>query len=453
MPLAQAQALVPGLVVMPAEPDVDAAGLCRLAAWCLRYAPLVAADPPDGIWIDVTGCAHLWSPSPLPLPQEGEGELMDDLVGRLARAGIAARVAAADTPGGAYALARYSAAPTTLAPPGNTTAAIASLPVAGLRLVGETADNLCRLGIERIGQLMDLPRGPLTRRFGQDVLHRLDQALGRVFEPLTPMLPPEIIASRLGFVEPLLTADAFAAVIEQLAAQVCEKLDKARLGARRYDLLFERVDGSIQAVRVGTSRPSRDAAHLGRLLRERLETVDPGLGVEAMRLVVSGADRLIGEQTDALAGEAAPNISVLIDRLTNRLGARRVWRAAAVESDVPERSVRRIPPMLAVDATWPSELPRPVRLLSPPQPVEAMALLPDRPPVAFTWRRRRFRVRRADGPERIHGEWWRHAAEAAATRDYWRVEDDDGRRFWLYRSGDGEDADTGDLRWFLHGIF
>jgi len=498
MALAQAQALVPNLTIQPAQPEADEAGLRRLVAWCLRYAPLAAPDPPDGLWIDITGCAHLmaawhsscprkqasrsprpahpalspWHPHPpcaehaaatSPAERErrtssppGEAALLVDLTGRLKAAGITAHAAVADTPGAAHALARHAASPLAIAPPNGTAAAIAALPIAALRLDPETADGLHRLGLSRIDQLAAIPRGPLARRFGPDVLRRLDQALGRTAEPIAPITPPSAITSRLGFIDPLLTADAFAAVIGQLTTRVCDKLRRAGTGARRLDLWFERVDGSIQTIRTGTARPSRDTAHLTRLLTERLETIDPGLGVEAMRLVVSLADRLSGEQSTAALAErdTQPDISTLVDRLINRLGTARVWRAAPVESDIPERSVRRIPPVvLRADKGWPDELPRPVRLLSPPQPVEAIALLPDHPPAAFTWRRRRFRVRRADGPERIHGEWWRHTAEMAATRDYWRVEDEGGRRFWLYRSGDGNDPATGDLRWFLHGIF
>lgn len=386
----------------------------------------------------------------------GEAALLIDLTARLKAAGITVRAAVADTPGAAHALARHAAGPLAIAPPNGTTAALAALPIAALRLDAETADSLHRLGLSRIDQLVAIPRGPLARRFGPGVLRRLDQALGRVTEPIAPITPPSAITSRLGFIDPLLTADAFAAVIDQLTERVCGKLRRAGAGARRLDLWFERVDGSVQTLRIGTARPSRDAAHLARLLTERLETIDPGLGVEAMRLVVALADRLSGEQsTAALAdGDTQPDISALVDRLANRLGVARVWRAVPVESDLPERSIRRISPMAPLaDKSWPAELPRPARLLSPPQPVEAIALLPDHPPAAFIWRRRRFRVRRADGPERIHGEWWRHAAEIAASRDYWRVEDEGGRRFWLYRSGDGNDPATGDLRWFLHGIF
>jgi protein ImuB len=482
MPLAQAQALVPGLEagMHPAEPEADAAALGRLAAWCLRYAPLSAADAPDGIWLDVTGCAHLHG---------GETKLLRDLVGRLAAQGIAAHAAVADTPGAAHAIARNaspspcgrglggggarSAAPPAppphpppqrggggsivVVPIGETPATLAPLPIEALRLPPGIADGLRLLGFETVAQLAATPRAPLTRRFGPQVATRLDQALGTVFEPITPVFPPDLLQARLGFVEPLLTAEAFTAVIARLTGTVCTAMEQAGQGARRLDLLFERVDGSIQCLRIGTARPSRDARHLARLLGEKLERVDPGLGVEAMRLVVPLAENLAYAQASASLSEAEPadqDVSALVDRLENRLGAARVWRAEAVESDVPERSVIRMPALGPPRrGTWPAYLPRPVRLLDPPQPVDAMALLPDQAPVAFTWRRVRHRVRRADGPERIAGEWWKRAGEMRSVRDYFQVEDEEGRRFWLFRRGDGEDAVTGDLRWFLHGFF
>lgn len=479
MPLAQAQALVPGLAIRPAEPDAEAAMLRELAGWCLRYAPLTAPAPPDGIWLDVTGCAHLFG---------GETRLLRDLTGRLAGQGIAARAAVADTPGMAHALARYGAR-ADAAPPlswpglarpstslqrlprqdaggrgkpghdrggshGGGGAAIISLPIAALRLPPDILDSLRLLGLERIGQVQALPRAPLTRRFGPLVALRLDQLSGSVFEPIEPVFPPGLVQARLSFVEPLLTAEAFVMVIARLTGSVCTALERAGQGARRLDLLFERVDGAIPSIRIGTARASRDPRHLARLLEERLERIDPGLGVEAMRLVVPQADPLAYAQGSLAAEAAGLDLSVLVDRLGNRLGAARVYRAVPVESDVPERSVRRVS-ALAVPhrANWPEALPRPVRLLDPPQPVDAMALLPDQPPVVFTWRRVRHRVRHADGPERIAGEWWKSDAEMQATRDYFRVEDEQGRRFWLFRRGDGEDAATGDLRWFLHGLF
>jgi protein ImuB len=443
MALAHAQALVPGLLIADADLAGDAAALGRLAAWCLRLSPLTAPAA-DGLWIDATGCSHLHG---------GERAMLEAVLARLAADGVAARAAIADTPGAAHTLARHAPDPVTVAPPGDTVAAIAPLPIAGLRLPAEAVAPLRRLGLETVADLLALPRAPFARRFGAAVLQRLDQAVGRVAEPITPVTPPGTPQARLAFPEPLLTAESFAAVIGRLVRLVCREMECTGLGARHLDLVFERVDGSVQAVRVGTARPSRDASHLGRLLQEQVETVDPGLGVDAMRLLVPLAEPLGFAQMTHLAADAEADVAVLVDRLSNRLGAERVWRAAPVQSDVPERSVRRVPAVGAPSgAQWP-HWPRPTRLLHPPQPVEMTSGLPDQPPAAFTWRRHRHRVRRADGPERISGEWWLRDAEMAAVRDYWQVEDDSGRRFWLYRRGDAQEAATGDLRWFMHGVF
>ncbi len=424
-----------------ADPAGDAAARARLAAWCLRLSPLSAPDT-DGLWIDATGCTHLHG---------GERAMLDTVLARLAADGVAARAAIADTPGAAHALARHGAAPVTVVPPGGTRRP--SPPCPSPPCGWPTRGLARRLGLDTVGGLMALPRGPLARRFGAAVLLRLDQALGRVAEPITPVVPPGTPQARLAFPEPLLTAESFVAVIGRLVPAVCTALERAGLGARHLDLLLERVDGTVQAVRIGTARPSRDARHLGRLLEEQVETVDPGLGVDAVRLLVPFAEPLAWTQGANLAAEAEADVAALVDRLSNRLGAGRVWRAAPVQSDVPERSVRRVPAVAAPGgAAWPS-WPRPARLLHPPQPVEMLSGLPDQPPAAFTWRRHRHRVRRADGPERIAGEWWRRDAEMGVVRDYWQVEDEGGRRFWLYRRGDGQDAGSGDLRWFMHGVF
>ncbi len=441
MKLAQAQALVPGLMVFDADPEGDAAELVRLAEWCLRYAPLAAADVPDGLWIDVSGSAHLHG---------GEARLLRDLVRRLGDQGLRARAAVADNPAVAHAEARFAAGG--VVPPGASV--LADLPIEALRLPVEVAADLRLMGFDRVGPLAAAARAPLVRRFGPLLALRLDQAAGTVFEPIVPVVPAALIQDRLGFVEPLMTAEAFSIVIARLVASVCGDLERTGQGARRLDLLFERVDGSVQAIRVGTARPVRDARHLGRMLDERLERVDPGPGVEAMRLVVAVAEPLgFVQAASSLVARSTPDIAPLVDRLANRLGEAAVYRIAPVESDVPERSVRRVGALAAVAGGWPADLPRPVRLLDPPQPVEAMALLPDHPPIAFTWRRVRHRVRHADGPERIAGEWWKRDREWFSVRDYFRVEDEDGRRFWLFRRGNGSDAETGDMRWFLHGFF
>ena len=448
MPLANAQALVPGLGIVEAEPDADAATLMQLAVWCLRYAPLVAADGPDGIWIDATGCTHLAG---------GEEVLLTDLVGRLRRAGFAARAAVAGTPGVAHAVARYSGKQIAVVTSDGLKETLAPLPVQALRLPPEVIDGLRRLGFDCIGDLMSAPRAPLVKRFGTVLALRLAQALGDQFESIHPLTPPDVIERRLMFVEPLSTAEAFEAVLDKLMRNICRRLERASLGARRLDLVFERVDNSVQTIRIGTAQPSRDANHLTRLLRERFEQVDPGAGVEAMRLIATTAEPLEFAQIDAMPLRERTNtqeLAGLMDRLINRFGVENVYRIAPIESDVPERSVQRVPALVQPSGmSWPITLPRPARLLTPPQPVMAIAPLPDHPPAAFTWRKHRHRVRRADGPERIAGEWWKREGEVRAVRDYFAVEDEDGRRFWLFRRGDGQDATSGDLQWFLHGLF
>ena len=282
IPVAQAQAVVPGLTVTTATPDADARALEELAGWCLRYAPLTAPTRPDGVWIDATGCTHLFG---------GETALLADVVERLARSGIASRAAIADTPGTAWAVARYGATAVTSVPTGEAAAALRPLPVAALRLDAETAAGLARLGFERVGQLLDAPRAPLALRFGQQLIRRIDQALGRVSEPIEPIVPPDLIAVRLAFPEPLLTPEAFSDVIARLTSLVCVELERRGEGARRLDLIFERIDRTEQAICIGTARPNRRPGHLARLLDEQLERVDPGLGIEgnAPRSAFGGA--------------------------------------------------------------------------------------------------------------------------------------------------------------------
>ncbi len=455
MKLAHAQAMVPGLRVVRETPQADADALADLAAWCLRYTPLTRALPPDGIWLDVTGCAHLHG---------GELALLSDLATRLQHAGLSARVALADTPGAAHALAHYAATALTIAP-GGVPPMLLALPVEALRLESEAVILLHRFGLRDVGALAALPRAPLARRLGAGVARRLDQALGRVSEPIEPALPETPIAESLAFPEPLLTGDALSAATAHLARTLCERLETRGQGARRLELIFQRVDGSRQVQRVALARPSHAAPHIARLFDERLEQVDPGEGIEAMTLTAVVAEALRPDQAplhlSSLGSDPGPDhalagLAPLIDRLGNRLGARRLWRPVPVQSDVPERSVRAMPPLDPARLgwpAWPAALPRPVRLFDPPMPVRTLTTLPDHPPSFFVWRNHRHSVRRADGPERIAGEWWQRPGELLAVRDYFRLEDETGRRFWLFRRGDGTDAATGDLSWFLHGLF
>ncbi|TYR35487.1 DNA polymerase Y family protein [Mesorhizobium microcysteis] len=447
MAVAKAQALVPGLVVMDADPPADRQGLERLALWALqRISPVVAADPPDGLVIDTTGTDHLHG---------GEEMMLTAIVQRLAASGVEARAAVADTWGAAHAAARFVRRQTTVVPAGRGTAMLRPMPLAALRLDGEIVTGLRSLGFETVGDLMDQPRAPLVLRFGPEIGRRLEQAVGLVAEPVEPIRSPELVEVRRVFGEPIGAAETIARYTGKLVDALCLQLEKRGLGARRLDLLLHRVDDTLQFIRVGMAQPVRDPKRLTRLLRDKIETIDPGFGIEIMVLVAIETEALHDNQAiSSLVAPPEPDVSDLVDVLANRVGGNRLYRFTPVQSDVPERSVARVPALAPeTGATWEGDWPRPPRLLPRPEPVETMALLPDHPPVWFTWRGVRRRVKRADGPERIRGEWWKRDAEMTTVRDYFRVEDETGERYWLFRSGDGEREDSGSHRWFLHGIF
>lgn len=442
MALAQAQALVPNLHMVEAAPDEDEASLRELARWAIGYSPVVAADPPDGLWIDIAGVVHLFG---------SEEELLSNLTSRLTRQGIAAKAAVADAPGAAWAMARYGAGG--VVPTGWIVDAVATLSIRALRIAPDKLSALHRLGIERIGQLAAMPRAPLVRRFGRDVALRLDHALGHAFEPITPLIPKETPMASRAFAEPIGRLEDLKSVLLRLAKDLCRQLERRGEGARRLDLLFQRVDQKSACLRVGTAKANRDAAHLAKLFDERLQTVNPGFGIEEMVLVASKVEPLTETQTqvrglgDADAEEA--DMGQLVDRLGARIGMRHVYRLAPIPSLVPERMARRIPALSPpTGSVWPEMLPRPTRLLDPPEPVVATALLPDHPPRFFVWRKVRHTVAKADGPERITPEWW-NGDKGSAARDYYRVETEQGRRFWIFR--DAPTAEGG--RWWMHGFF
>ena len=456
-PLADARALAPELRVLDADPLAEQKALAALADWCTRYTPWAAAEAlvpggAGGILLDITGCAHLFG---------GEVELLADLVGRLARHGFAARAAVADTAGAAWAVARFAPAvrsETLVVPPDGQSQAIATLPVAALRLPREAVIGLERLGLRRIGDLYPLPRAPLARRFGALLCRRLDQALGRLDEPLSPRQPAEPWRLQLAFAEPIARRDDIAAGLERLLRALCHRLAEEMKGARRLAFALYRVDGTLERAAVGTSRPVREVKHLARLFSEKLEALDPGLGIDLMVLSTPVVEPLDAVQASLIAsadGEAPAALAALVDRLANRLGFAAVRRLVPVASHLPERAQRPVgalAPAPAAEAAWSPGRPRPLRLFVRPQPVDAIAPVPDDPPLLFRWREELHRVRRADGPERITGEWWHGGAPAAAeARDYYRVEDEAGRRFWLYREGLYQLSRP--PRWFLHGLF
>ena len=473
MVLADARAQVPALETLPARLREDKAELARLAAWCNRYSPWTAAEDPAvdgaagdpaalaleqagaaGLWLDATGCAHLFG---------GEAAMLQDMVGRIGRLGFAARAAMADTPGGAWAVARYAegAASSIVVPPGTARTALAALPVAALRLPPADAAGLRGLGLRTISDLYDLPRAPLAARFGEGIARRLDAALGTAPESISPAPPAAPHRVRHAFAEPIGRLEDIAAALDLLCDSLCDGLARAGMGARRVGLALYRPDGTLARLGIGTARASRDPRHLARLFARHLETVDPGFGIEDMLLAAEKVEPLgaaqLGLARKAGSREtpraATDSADALIDRLANRLGADSVLRLQAQDSHWPERASALVPvigsrpaPATALPACL-----RPARLLCPPEPVEAVAETGG-PPALFRWRRAVHRIVRAEGPERIAPEWWRD--DAAATRDYYRVEDSDGRRYWLYREESGEHTPpSGVPAWFLHGVF
>jgi len=443
--LADARAVLPGLVVANADPAADRVALAGLGEWAERFSPFVALDMAgEGLWLEISGTERLFGTP---------DALARGLIARLDRMGFAARAAVAPTPGAAWALARYGG---TLAvvEAGGVAQALAALSPAALRLPDGMAMELARLGLTRIEQLYGLPRASLAARFGAVLARRLDQALGREPEALAPHRPPPRHIARLAWPAPIGRTEDVQMAIRQLATALCRSLERAGEGAARLALALHLADGQTRRLAVGCSRPNRTPAHLERLFAEKLDGLDIGFGVETM--VLDAVETVVlqpGGMDDAALG-------VLVDRLGNRLGAAAVGRLVPRASHVPERAQCWSPGLASLprDATWlAGDRPRPIRLLMPPELIDVMAEVPDSPPAQFSWRRRAHRVRHAEGPERIAAEWWRAidphaAAEAeAGTRDYFRVEDESGHRFWLYR--DGLYAPGRMPAWYLHGLF
>ena len=438
--LADARARAGDLVVASFDAMAATRVLDGIAQWCVRYTPATAPVGGDGVFLDLTGGAPLFG---------GETALLADLVARLARQGFTAHGAVAGTPGAAWALAHF--APGTVAAPATERAALTGLPIEALRLAPETVATLRRLGLNTIGALYDLSRAALARRFGDGLCRRLDQALGRICEPISPLREVPPWRERRDFAEPLLQPEDIAAILRRLIESLCARLAAEGLGARGLECLGFRTDGSTARARIGTGRPSRDPAHLARLFAEKLSLLDPGEGMDGMVLSPTALEPLVPEQTTLTRDGAQPgDLAALLDRLANRLGTTNVFALAPVESHRPECAQRRVAPNTAArNLRWPDGIRRPLRLFANPEAIEAEAATPEEAPLHFTWRRVRHCVHRAEGPERIAAEWWRDAAPAAReTRDYYRVEDEDGGRFWLYRQGAGEAS-----RWYLHGLF
>lgn len=473
MPLADARAVVPEVRIVPHDPDADRAMLEKLCAACERYTPWAAIDrcggranksahaPADdglGLWLDVTGCTHLFG---------GEEQLLADLKHRFARAGFRTRAALAATPGAAWALARYGSTDPNKnlgpAPPGEERSILKSLPVAALRLDADLVEGLERMGLRCIGDLVHLPRAPLARRYGRIVLDRIDQMFGDLEEPISPRQPPPVHVVHRVFAEPIGKVEDIERALAEMLPPLSADLERHGQGVRTLDYVLHRVDNSREVIEVGTSRPVRNPTHIARLFHEKLAEVDPGFGIEVVVLAARVVAPLTPSQAalDANAQNDEDDLSgtaLLVDRLANRLGNANVTRLAVVQSHLPERACRERPAMTAKANTIAWDEPirrgaRPIKLLGQPLPIEAIASVPDGPPVSFRWRKLTHRVVNAEGPERIAPEWWADEGCQLSrdVRDYYRIEDEDGRRYWVYR--EGLFLPGFEPRWYLHGFF
>ena len=510
-PLADARAKAGFLQVCAVDPAADDAALRRLALWATRYTPTASPydeeNGADGFFLDIEGASHLFG---------GEDQLIADLAARLQKNfALPARLAVADTPGAAWAASRFHDIPCCILPSGQEAGALAPLPIEALRLSPETCATLRRLGFKSVGSLLGKPRAPFAARFSTELLRRLDQALGRLDEPLVPVAPPPIYHSLRYLLEPIVTQEAVVALSSRLMGALAHVLARDDVGARALKLSLYRVDGEVKTLDIALTLPTRSVAHVARMIGLKLDaaaaTDDSGFGFEAVGLAVIRAEPMPARQTElisAVDGDKTEQCAALIDALRQRLGPASVRRFETVESHIPERAemLRPItgediqfspperekvrmgghdgdlaPPRLAelvigpatsgrtrwfadpalsgegnkTDAWAESEQPRPLLLLPHAEPAEVTALVPDGPPRRFSWRGVTYEVAGAEGPERIGAEWWRSPyrdRDPAPTRDYYLVEDSGGHRFWLFREG-LYGRETAAARWFVHGLF
>ncbi|MCH7790840.1 MAG: DNA polymerase Y family protein [Planctomycetes bacterium] len=442
MTLAHARALMPidGVRLEPFEPERDDAALRSLARWAMRFSPVVAVDPPDGLLLDITGCDRLFG---------GDRRLVARVGEALDRLGFAHRVAAGPTFGVAWAVARFGGQARAVVADDGATEAMRPLPIASLRVADETVEALDEVGVTRVGEVLALPRSTLPSRFGAELLLRIDQALGSAIETIEPVRPSLPVSVERVFDGPATQAEAIELAAHELLGELCEKLARRESGARRVTLELDRSDLGPLALTVTLSRASRDAGHLWALLRPRLERADHGFGVERVMLQAWPIERLAHEQISRWhegPRDQEAELGRLLDTLVNRLGQRGVTRASVVQTHVPERACRRVAatgagtsPGVRTDEV--EAPPRPPLLLTPAEKISVTALTPDGPPRRIGWSGGQSEVTASLGPERIAGEWWRRGEP---TRDYFAVQDDRGRWLWVYH-----ELETG--RWFLHG--
>lgn len=442
MALADARAIVKNLEVLEHIPDQEEKLLNALGQWCIRYSPQVAVDLPDGLILDISGCAHLWG---------GERAYLKEIVTRLISKGYHVRGAIADTAGAAWAIAHFGKVKPIIEPGGQADALL-DLPPAALRLAPEVLERLHKLGFYTIKSFIAAERSALRRRFGPEFLLRMDQALGHEDEPLKLLQPPEPYITQLPCLEPIRTRAGMEIAIRTLLENLCKRLYKDGKGLLLAVLKCYRLDGEVIQVQIGSSQASCHITRLYKLFELKIEQIKPKLGIELFTLEAPKVEDTDVEQEYLWqpegGGLADKGLSALLDTLANKIGADKIHRYLPQECHWPENSLKLAPSLKEQPAaSWREDRPRPSLLLPKPVSIQVSALLPDHPPMLFVYKGVRHVVKKADDAERIERPWWKDQGQ---HRDYYVVEDEEGRRYWIFRSGHYHDEQSG---WYLHGFF
>ncbi|RYY31312.1 MAG: DNA polymerase Y family protein [Chitinophagaceae bacterium] len=439
MAVADARAIFPGLTVLDDVPDLEHKLLKKLAEWCIRYSPVVAIDLPDGLLLDVSGCPHLWG---------SEEAYMKDIHGKLTALGYRVRAAMADTTGTAWAVARFGTGQGIIQP-GEQVKALMPLPPSALRLETGTVERLLKLGLNTIQSFLAMPKSALRRRFGKDFLQKLDYATGNAIEFLEPVFIPEPYSQRLPAPDPIVNINGINIAIEKLLHELCGRMSAENKGIRQLRLKCYRVDGKVLNIEIGTHQATINIPHLTKLFETKTDQIEPALGIELFVMEAFSTEDLVAAQESFWSAPAHAGLHQFIDRIANKSPSVQIRKYLPAAHYWPERSfIQAVSIDDAATEKWRIDKPRPVHLLKQPEAIGVSAPVPDYPPMLFRYKGKVHHVKKADGPERIEREWW---IDEGPHRDYYAVEDQDGNRFWLFRSGH-YDADK-TYQWFIHGFF
>jgi protein ImuB len=440
MVLADARAIIPGLEVLDDKPGLEETLLKKIAEWCISFTPSAAIDVPDGIILDVTGCSHLWG---------GDEPYLQDITNRLNKCGYYVRTAIADTIGTAWAVARFSKQSLVVISQGQQNEALLYLPPAALRLEADTIKRLQKLGLRQVKDFIGMPRSALRRRFGSQIVTRINQALGLEEEFIEPIYPIVPYTERLPCLEPIVTATGIEIALQRLLDALCERLKKEQKGLRVANFICYRIDGKIEMINIATNSPSYNTTHLFKLFEIKISTIEPGLGIELFVLEAPKVEDHSASQQqlwEAIWGLDHTLLSELVDRLAGKFNSNVICRYIPDEHYWPERSIKPAALHQQKTTAWRLDRPRPIQLLATPATIQVAAPVPDYPPMNFRYQGKLHKIKKADGPERIEQEWW---IQDGQHRDYYVVEDEEGYRYWLFRLGHYDE----DYQWFLHGWF